>query len=526
MRRLVGAVAVLALGPLTFALASGQPSSGGGSVDVARGRALYAQKCAVCHGAEGRGDGPAEFVLFPKPRDLTSGIFKVRSTSTLPTDDDLMRVIGQGLPGTAMPGWAGALTVAERRDLVAFVKTLSPVFRERPPGRPLVVPPAPKPTAALLALGKKFYVEAECFKCHGPGGRGDGESADTLKDDWGHPIVPYDFTIPGRMKAGGTVSDVFRTLKNGIGGTPMPAYGDALGDEETWGLAYYVTSLAGKAPAARPVAETGAVRVRRVAGAVPADPDAAAWRRAARQAVPLRTLWLRAEQVAEVRVAALHDGKTIGILLEWDDPVADQAALSVDEFRDAAAVQFPAGATALHGHAHAEPSYVMGERGRTVNIWHWKADWQRDLARFRDAHDRHPALVVDDFPFVSGVRSSDAAAVRADAAQHDPLFLTGRAAGNPMSQPRRSAVESLIAEGIGTITSQPPAAQVVAGQGRWAEGRWRVVMVRALRTPSAGDAQFAPGESSAVAFAVWDGARGDRDGQKAVSLWQTLRLDR
>src|SRR3989304_2115707 len=46
--------------------------------DAKKGEALYAQKCAVCHGATGKGDGAAEFVLFPKPRDLTSGKFKIR----------------------------------------------------------------------------------------------------------------------------------------------------------------------------------------------------------------------------------------------------------------------------------------------------------------------------------------------------------------------------------------------------------------------------------------------------------------
>lgn len=494
-------ILVLALAAAAGALAGGAAAPSG---DVVKGELLYAQKCAVCHGATGKGDGPAEFVLFPRPRDLTSGRFKIRSTTTLPTDEDLFRVITSGIPGTAMPSWA-ALPEGSRWDLVAYVKSLSPVFEQRAAGPPLKIPPSPQPTPALLALGERFYAEAGCVECHGPTGRGDGTSAPTLTDDWGNPIVPYDFTIPGRMKAGSTARDVYRTLLNGIGGTPMPSYADSLSGEEMWGLAYYVLSLA-KAPPRQAPAETGTVRVRRVAGELPADPGAAVWQRAPRQAVPLRTLWLRPKTIDRVRVAALHNGREIGFLLEWDDPIQDQTALGVAEFRDAAAIQFPVRPPDA---TRPEPNYVMGDREAPVNIWHWKADWQLDLARYRGVEDRYPAAAVDD----------------GSAMRNDLLFLTARAAGNPMALPRRSAVENLNAAGLGTLTSQPPEAQVVKGQGRWADGRWQVVIVRALRTGNPRDAQFEPGLTTRVAFAVWDGAQRDRDGQKAVSVWQRLLIE-
>jgi mono/diheme cytochrome c family protein len=500
--------ALLSTGVLLVGLAvAGGHAAPAPAADARRGEALYAARCAVCHGPAGRGDGPAEFVLFPKPRDLTSGKFKIRSTSTVPTDDDLFRVVTGGIPGTAMPGWA-SLTETERRDLVAYVKTLSPVFENQAAAKVTPVPTPPDPTPALLAAGKQLYADAECLKCHGAGGRGDGESADTLRDEWGAPIIPYDFTIGGRMKAGNTVTDVYRTLRNGIGGTPMPAYGDALSEEETWALAYYVLSLA-RQPAPVIGRETGTVRVRRVPGALPLDPDAAVWRRAATRPVALRTLWLRSEQVGHVRVAALHDGATLAFLLEWDDPVADQATLGIAQFRDAAAVQFPLRGTSMGGSRPAEPSYVMGEATAPVNIWHWKADWQMDVARFRDREDRFAAVVVDSEP-VAG----------------DPLFLTGRGAGNPMSLGRRSAVENLNASGVGTITSAPRDAQTVGGQGRWADGTWRVVVGRRLRSDSPHDAQFAAGETTSVAFAVWNGGQRDRNGQKAVTVWQRLAIDR
>src|SRR3972149_5024440 len=214
---------------------------------IASGGSVYEQRCAVCHGIEGKGDGPAQQFLYPKPRDLTAGKFKIRSTPSLPTDDDLLRIISNGIPGTAMPGWA-ALPRRERKDIVAYVKSLSPVFSQQPEPKPVRIPPTAKVTPALLELGKKFYVEAECLKCHGATGKGDGEAAGALKDDWDYPILPYDFTIAGRMKGGNTVRDVYRTLVTGIGGTPMPSYADSLSAPEMWGLAYYVPSLS-KRPA-------------------------------------------------------------------------------------------------------------------------------------------------------------------------------------------------------------------------------------------------------------------------------------
>ncbi|MFQ5538722.1 MAG: c-type cytochrome, partial [Gemmatimonadota bacterium] len=39
--------------------------------EVTRGKDVYEKKCALCHGAEGKGDGPGAIHLDPKPRDFT-----------------------------------------------------------------------------------------------------------------------------------------------------------------------------------------------------------------------------------------------------------------------------------------------------------------------------------------------------------------------------------------------------------------------------------------------------------------------
>lgn len=217
--------------------------------DIALGKTLYKQQCVICHGAEGKGDGPAAAFLYPKPRDFTRGIFKIRSTPSLPTDEDLFRTISQGIPGTLMPSFE-YLSEEERWALVAYVKSFSEEFEEAQSLEPITIPEPPPETPELMALGQALYKDAGCFQCHGARGKGDGPSAGALTDEWGDPIVPYDFTIPGRMKGGSSVEDIYRTLAVGIGGTPMPAYGDALSDEQIWAVAYYVRSFEEEAPPA------------------------------------------------------------------------------------------------------------------------------------------------------------------------------------------------------------------------------------------------------------------------------------
>ena len=76
--------------------------------DLQAGKALFEQYCSRCHGVEAKGDGRDSKRLFPRPRDLTSGVFKFRSTAsnTAPTDDDLFATIDHGLTAGGMPDWS------------------------------------------------------------------------------------------------------------------------------------------------------------------------------------------------------------------------------------------------------------------------------------------------------------------------------------------------------------------------------------------------------------------------------------
>ena len=113
-----------------------------------RARALYVKNCAQCHGEKGDGEGYATPHLFPRPRDFTTGKFKVRTTpnGALPTHQDLVNIIRRGMPYTSMPAWPD-LSDQEVSDLAYFITTFSPDFSnaESVP-QPVELPSAPAAT--------------------------------------------------------------------------------------------------------------------------------------------------------------------------------------------------------------------------------------------------------------------------------------------------------------------------------------------------------------------------------------------
>ena len=81
--------------------------------DMDQGELIYEKRCLQCHGDEGDGLGPAAERLNPPPRDFTLGLYKFQSSAfdaDLPNDDDLFRMIRDGMPGTAMPDWDDLLS--------------------------------------------------------------------------------------------------------------------------------------------------------------------------------------------------------------------------------------------------------------------------------------------------------------------------------------------------------------------------------------------------------------------------------
>ena len=283
-------------------------------------RGLFRKHCVACHGISGDGAGPNAAALLPYPRDYRPGVFKYTSTAGggKPVREDLLRTLRTGIPGTAMPSF-DKLPSSQLETLVEYVKYLSlrgetelyllqqvvdedetlnptklddvveegvtPIAKAWDAAAVLRVNPPPAPPtdtpellAASLSRGRAIFLStgAQCFKCHGPLGKGDGEQS-ALYDDWNKkkkgatpehtrqvaayfslPLVglrPRNFT-EGIFHGGDRPVDQYYRVSVGIKGTPMPPAGPSPGSkgilspEDIWHVINFVRSL-GKWPSAK-----------------------------------------------------------------------------------------------------------------------------------------------------------------------------------------------------------------------------------------------------------------------------------
>lgn len=489
---------------------------------LALGKQIYAKQCAACHGIGGRGDGEAAYLLYPKPRDLVAANYRLVSTwERVPTDQDLFDTITRGMPGSAMPSWEH-LPVEQRWALVHYVKSLSekslivkPQKTPNPEGSGgegiIQVPPEPAYDAAAKARAEELYRDA-CASCHGSTGHGDG--AQEQVDAEGYPTRPRDLTT-GVFKGSPDPVSLYRRIVAGIPGSPMPMSDWAYG-EDAWHLAHYVRSLSSEKQRERAEMkrfEIFATRVKKL----PDHPDSGAWRLAQPANLHLMPLWWRSERPEELTVRALHDGREIALLLVWTDDTDDHSALRPQDFRDAAAVQFSL--------TPDPPFFAMGEARNQVNIWMWKAERQADLEpAFQDLEKVYPNIGIDSYPnyLKAPVEQPHRHALTLDS---DPTFVTGWGAGNIVSDPhRQSPAEDLNARGFGTLQARPRVDQKVGAKGVYGEGSYRVMFRRAFKASGKGAVSFNPGTAVPIAFAIWNGSAGDRDGKKSVTIWQDLRI--
>lgn len=454
--------------------------------NLARGRQVYVKRCQACHGEKGDGTGPVSPFLDPRPRDFTTGVYKLRTTGSgdPPTDEDLFRVLTRGVPGTAMSDWT-RLSAEDRWLVIAYIKRFSDAFKDR---GTLITPAKEVPASPeAIAKGKAVYDSAKCWECHGQGGRGDGPNAPTLKDDLGNAVKAADLRKGWRMKGGRDARDIFMRFSTGLDGTPMPSYADSLGEDERWTLAHYVKSLQTREEPSSDVV----LRAPKISGELPQDPADPRWQAAPFLAVALagqvlvKPRWEN-HSVDAVTVRALYNERAIAFLLEWDDRFKDvlhrpgplpelgeftYPRLELDrprreKLRDAIRLQFPV--TIPEG--PERPHFLLGSRGHPVALWHWKAD------------------------------------------------LT--AAGSPR-------VVKEIGEGSEKpVSEQPEGAQDVTGTGVWADGRWRVIMTRPLAPRDrAKDVTFEVGRLIPFAIQAWDGSNGERDLMMSLSSWSFLVLE-
>ena len=511
-------------GALPFSIAPAQVLPSSPSL-LALGKKTFEKECVACHGAAGNGEGDAAYLLYPRPRNFTPGQFRIISTwDGVPTDEDLFRTISRGMPGSSMPSWAH-LPEETRWGLVHYVKSFSKqpfkVNANHEPdkdgngGAGLVTIPAEPPydEPARARAGELFA--KGCAPCHGPTARGDGTQKQV--DSKGYLTRPRDLTL-GVFKGSPQPDHVYRRIVAGLPGSPMPQ-SSYLHGNDGWHLVHFVRSLSSGAQRAKMDMEKFRIVATRVA-ALPAGPDSGIWRTTPAVNLHLMPLWWRLDRPEEITVRALHDGKSLALLLKWEDVTHDDTAIRPQDFRDAVAVEF-----AL---TSDPPFFAMGQPGAPVNIWMWKSERQADLdVAFQDLEKVYPNIGIDSYPNL--LKSPLEQPMRnALTLESDPRFVTAWGAGNIVADPtRHSAAEDLTAQGLGTLRAHPPLA-AVAATGEYQTGSYLVQFTRPLAAASraAGQdaVQFAAGARVPVAFAVWNGSAGDRDGKKSVTIWQELFL--
>ena len=225
--------------------------------------------------------------------------------------------------------------------------------------------------------------------------------------------------------------------------------------------------------------------------------------------------------VQEVEVRGFHNSETIFFGIKWNDASKNDRAIAHAQFRDAVGLMFPL-ETVKEISPEKPFSPRMGDRSKPVNIWHWKADWEKELnvdGGKEHMEDEYPNMFTD-FDF-----NPDPVPFHKETYESAPLMAGGIAGGALLSQANRGrSVEDLNAVGFGTLTSQEH--QDVKGKGSWSNGKWDVVVYRPMATPDENDVQFVPGMSTFFNMAVWNGNEGDRNGQKSVSKrWRPLKIE-
>lgn len=183
--------------------------------DPAQGAAIYAEKCAPCHGVTGLGDGPQAADL---PNPVTALGDPEISRQAVPAQ--WFQIVTQGNLQRFMPPFR-SLSDRQRWDVVAYALSL-----------------AVSDTGG--DLGAELY-QANCARCHGSAGQGDGPDAIGM--------VVRDFTNQEYM-AGKSAAALYEAITNGVG-AGMPAYGEQLSEEQRWTLAEYLRSLAYARPTAQ-----------------------------------------------------------------------------------------------------------------------------------------------------------------------------------------------------------------------------------------------------------------------------------
>ena len=522
----------MVVGPLLCTHAQNAPEAS------ERGKEVYEQSCAQCHGTEGRGDGSAAENLLPKPRDFTRGLYKIRSTEAgeLPTDQDLFDIITAGMPGSSMPGWETALNANDRWEVVAYIKTFYDGFKEAetPPKQINLSGKIPYAEQSV-ETGKALYIELGCVECHGDVGRGDGTSAPTLTDEWGFQTWPANLAQGWNFRGGADTEDIFKRFIGGIAGSPMPAFeGDSFPgfgltseessrmieldnkDEMTEAEEEESAQLYEKYDAAVDIALNLAEGTELTAAEKQIYDDA--------MRVVYEKSWHLANYVKSLMPeerpeSAIGNNVLRSQYVQGELPAMDNAAWETLE-----AGYFP-----LVGQIIIEPRQF----NPTIDAINVKSFYNDTEVAFLFTWDDRTHTTGDETDEVTGKPLEDALAVQFPVkvpqgpTAPKPYFLWGGRLPVYLWHWKASAPEQvteLTAKGMNNAEVQAAQGELQV-QRTYTNGQYKLWVKRALKTDDKKDLQLEPGVFVPIAFSAWDGANGDVDTKRVITSWYTFVLE-
>ena len=482
------------------------------------GKKVYFKRCVWCHGVEGVGDGPSHDRLFTKPRNFIQGTFKIRWTDSgeLPRDQDLINTVTHGLPGSAMPSWAGILSKDEIEAVVQFVKSLvqdREFSDEDETMLDTVTELGPNPWGATepyyrdipqeaIDEGKKIMVANKCFECHGGEGRGDGNP--TMEDDWGFPILAANWqhcwNFRGSRRNHYDPFNIARAVSTGLNGTPMPNFKDKINIEDRWKLAAFVNSLCPRKKidklTNKPIPDF-LISVKYTDGEISSKISDPMWqapdhdpkiieRSEEQENNPRKNYIALSGQITFGERNFKPKADNLWVSARWNKDQGifylveyDNRFLSTDaEYPEAVAIQFPAKLQDLFG--AEKPYFIFGDSKKPVDLWK------------------------------ASLMPKDYSATNAPKEEGYQLDVT---------------VEELNGNGYNALNSKETEPTVKVVDAIFHQGRVKVMFQRALTTDSDMDVQIPAEEFIPVAFMQWSGWDKEIDEHMAVSTWYYTILE-
>ena len=482
------------------------------------GKKVYFKRCVWCHGVEGVGDGPSHDRLFTKPRNFIQGTFKIRWTDSgeLPRDQDLINTVTHGLPGSAMPSWAGILSKDEIEAVVQFVKSLvqdREFDDEDETMLDTVTELGPNPWGATgpyyqgipqeaIDEGKKIMVANKCFECHGGEGRGDGNP--TMEDDWGFPILAANWqhcwNFRGSRRNHYDPFNVARAVSTGLNGTPMPNFKDRINIEDRWKLAAFVNSLCPRKKidklTNKPIPDF-LISVKYTDGEIASKISDPMWqapdhdpkiieRSEEQENNPRKNYIALSGQITFGERNFKPKADNLWVSARWNKDQGiyylveyDNRFLSTDaEYPEAVAIQFPAKLQDLFG--AEKPYFIFGDSKKPVDLWK------------------------------ASLMPKDYSATNAPKEEGYQLDVT---------------VEELNGNGYNALNPKETEPTVKVVDAIFHQGRVKVMFQRALTTDGDMDVQIPAEEFIPVAFMQWAGWDKEIDEHMAVSTWYYTILE-